>query len=38
MLESGDFHIEYGGHMAAQRGRAWVKSIVPQGFDTNEIR
>jgi hypothetical protein len=38
MMESGDFHIEYGGHMAAQRGRAWVKSIVPQGFDTNEIR
>jgi hypothetical protein len=38
MLDNGDFHIEYGGHMAAQRGRAWIKSIVPQGFDTNEIR
>jgi hypothetical protein len=37
-LESGDLHLEYGGHMAAQSGRAWVKSIVPQGFDTNDIR
>jgi hypothetical protein len=38
ILESGDVHVEYGGHMAAQIGRAWVKSIVPTGFDTNEIR
>ncbi len=38
MLESGDLHIEYGGHMAAQMGRAWVKSLLPTGFDTDEIR
>lgn len=37
MLESGDLHVEYSGHMAAQSGRAWVKSLLPTGFDTNDI-
>jgi hypothetical protein len=36
-IESGDLHVEIGGHMAAQSGRAWVKSILPAGFDINDI-
>jgi hypothetical protein len=32
-----DVTIESGGHMRAYNGRAWVNSLLPAGFNTDEI-
>ncbi|WP_051229178.1 DUF2844 domain-containing protein [Paludibacterium yongneupense] len=35
---SGDLEVETGGHMGAYVGRAWLKSRLPDGFDTTSIQ
>jgi hypothetical protein len=39
MVSNGrNFHVEIGGHMGFSRGCAWIPSLIPSGFNTNEIR
>lgn len=36
-VATSDVTIESGGHMRAYAGRAWINSLLPTGFDTDEI-
>jgi hypothetical protein len=36
-VSGSDVVIESGGHMRAYTGRAWITSLLPTGFDTDEI-
>ena len=38
VVDSGDFHLEIGGHMMSVYGLIWLKDQIPSGMDLHEIR
>jgi hypothetical protein len=38
ILRSPRLNVELGGHMRALHGRAWIPELLPEGFNTDEIR